>query len=450
MWALLLVAGVEVARGAVLTFAVGALALHIDGLSLLLAALAVGVCTLVLLQSGAEQGALESSEKHNAMLLATTGAMIGMGCARDLFNLWVWFEALMFASFLLATFYRDRPASLDAGIKYLTQSAIGSLLIVLGIALLLAHTGTLALDAVPTSYLPPGLLAAGALFVVGFGVKCALVPLHTWLPDVYAAAPSRITALLSGAVTLSGLIALMRALSPLASAASTWGLLLIIAGSVNTLVGSLLALRQRELKRLLAYSSISHIGTILLGLGISLYASLPNAGQAALFHLLTLGAMDTLAFLAVAALIHTGGRREDRRAPLTLSDVRGAAHSAPLPGYALALTLLSLGGLPPLAGFMSKWQVFAAGFASPDPLVRGAIAFAALNILLAMAYYLPTLLALFDTSAAPPQTQRHLPTLMIAPLWVLCALIVAVGVVPDAARVLTDAASAALFSGGIP
>src|SRR5690606_2815943 len=118
----------------------------------------------------------------------------------------------------------------------------------------------------------PVLLAAGGLFTIGFGVKVALVPLHTWLPDAHSQAPSGISAMLSGVVIEAGLVALLRALSLLGTVPTTWGELLMAFGLLNMVVGNLLALRQQQVKRLLAYSSLTHIGYMLVGLGIAIYA----------------------------------------------------------------------------------------------------------------------------------------------------------------------------------
>src|SRR5690606_23352581 len=146
------------------------------------------------------------------------------------------------------------------GVKYLVQSAVGSILVLLGIGLVLANTGSVELQQVREAVvaggaLAPWTLAAGALFLIGFGVKVALVPLHTWLPDAHSQAPSGISAMLSGVVIEAGLVALLRALGPLvavAGSAETWGILLAAFGAANMLIGNLMALRQKQVKRMLA------------------------------------------------------------------------------------------------------------------------------------------------------------------------------------------------------
>src|SRR5690606_31989068 len=135
----------------------------------------------------------------------------------------------------------------------------------------------------------PCFIVAGALFIIGFGVKAALVPLHTWLPDAYTQAPSGISAILSGVVTEAGLIAMLRALSALVAVSASWGLLLMIFGALNMLVGNLLALRQTQVRRILAFSSLPHIGYMLIGLGIGISTGVANGLDGSMFHLLNHG-----------------------------------------------------------------------------------------------------------------------------------------------------------------
>ncbi len=430
------------------TYTLGAVALRCDGLSLLLAALALALSTLVMIYSGPYMRGEPDQEKYYASLLALTGVMIGLGCANDLFNLWVWFEAMAVASLLLVAFYNEQADALEAGIKYLVQSAVGSALVLLGIALVLAETGTLDLAEIRAAAGDaPVLLAAGALFVIGFGVKVALVPLHTWLPDAHSQAPSGISAMLSGVVIEAGLVALLRALAALAGVTSAWGELLMAFGALNMVAGNLLALRQTQVKRLLAYSSLSHVGYMLVGLGIAVYAHTTTGAEGGLFHLLTHGLMKGLAFLAVGALMYALHLTSGDHRPLTIADLSGAAGRYPLTAVALSVAVLGLGGLPPLAGFMSKWQIFVAGFNTRDGWIAALVIFAALNSALSLAYYAPLVNAVYRRKPSEAVQQgRALPLAMSAPLLALSAAIVVIGVWPGTLRWLAEPAGKAVLA----
>jgi len=430
------------------SYKVGAVALRMDELGLLLAALSLGLGTFVVLYSGPYMSGDSGQEKYYATLVANIGVMIGLGAASDLFNLWVWFEAMAISSYLLVAFYHEQPASLEAGIKYMVQSAVGSVFILLGIALVLSQTGNLELSAIRgVADNTQVMLAAGALFVIGFGVKVAMVPMHTWLPDAHSQAPSGISAMLSGVVIEAGLVALLRALSALANVTTSWGELLMIFGALNMVVGNVMALRQTQVKRLLAYSSLAHIGYMLLGLGIALYAKEATGAQGRLFHMLNHGLMKGLAFLAAGALLYALHVAVGDHGPLTISDLNGAAHKYPLAALGLSLAVLGLGGLPPLAGFMSKWQIFVAGFATHNRYIGALVVFAALNSVLSLAYYAPLVNAMYrHKESAAVQAGKPLPMLMNAPLVVMGVGVVALGVWPALLRWLTSPAGDALLT----
>ncbi|HUJ73456.1 MAG TPA: proton-conducting transporter membrane subunit, partial [bacterium] len=255
----------ELVSGASLTFSVGIISLRFDGISLLLSLAVLALGVMVSVFSGPYIGHEDGQEKYHALLNAMIGGMLGLVCAGDLFNLWVWFETAAVASYMLVAYHSDRPASLEAGVKYLVQNSVGSMLVLIGIGLVFSQTGTLNLgdlrSLVARGSIPRlPLLGAGALFCVGFGVKIAIVPMHTWLPDAHSQAPSGISAMLSGVVIETGLVALLRALSVVADVFGGWGTLLLVFGAVNMLAGNLLALRQTQVKRLLAFSSLSHVG----------------------------------------------------------------------------------------------------------------------------------------------------------------------------------------------
>lgn len=442
----------EFQAAGVVSMALEGVALRLDGLSLLLTAVALLLTTLIVLYSGPNMAGVPGEEKYYAMLAAMAGVMMGLGCAGDLFNLWLWFEAMAVTSYLLVSFYRDEPPSIEAGVKYLAQSAVGSVLVLLGVALVLAQVGTLDLvgihafvqDGPPQ---PWPLLAAGALFVIGFGVKIALVPLHTWLPDAHAQAPSGISALLSGVVIEAGLLALLRALSVLAGLTAAWGELLIGFGVVNMLVGNLLALRQTQVKRLLAFSSIAHIGYMLLGLGIAVHLGEVAGAEGGFFHLLSHGLMKGLAFLSAGTLLYVLHTAVGDHDPLTTADLAGAAQRYPLIALTLSLALLGLGGLPPLVGFMSKWQILLAGAHTRNLVMVGLVAFAALNSVLSLAYYAPLVNTVYRRQPSlAVQRGAAVPPLMNVPLILLAAAIVVLGVWPGLITWLVQPAGAALLA----
>ncbi len=444
MWVPFALAVQQVAHGP-LTIAVGVISLRVDGLTLLLAAVALVLGTLAVLFAGPDLYGEDGEEKFYAAVLVLIGAIIGVGAAGDLFNLWLWFETMAVTSYVLVPFYRQRPAALEAAVKYLVQGAVGSLIVLVGIALVLFRTGTLDLAALRTAADHSGvLLAAGACFVVGFGVKAALVPLHTWLPDAHAEAPTAVSALLSGIVIQTGLAAMVRTLSALAPSVHTWGWVLAGTGALNMMAGNLLALRQVQVKRLLAFSSVSQMGYIALGAGIALVTGQALVFQGAFFHILTHALMKTLAFLAAGALLYV--LHAETHGPLVVDDLSGAWQRYPLPAFALSVAVLGLAGLPPLAGFMSKWQIFAAGIEAGNTVIALLVVFAALNTTLSFAYYGRLAIAVYRR---PPQFGggRSLPVAMAVPLGALSLAVIAIGMWPQLVSWLTAPAGRALGGG---
>lgn len=436
---------------------VEAIPLRFDGISIIIAVLSLGLGSLVALYSVAYMEGEAGAEKYTAMLVALVGVMVGLGCAADLFNLWVWFEAMAVSSYLLVAFYRGQPASLEAGVKYVFQSAVGSVLVLIGIALVLMQTGEISLVEISVQATKaPMLAAAGALFVAGFGVKAALAPLHTWLPDAHTQAPSGISAMLSGVVIEAGLIAMLRVLAPLTGVsgqgypASTWGAILLVAGAVNMLVGNLMALRQVQVKRLLAFSSVSQVGYILFGLGVAIYAGQSAGAQGGMFHILNHGVMKGLAFLAVGALMaaisHARSPVSDGHRPLLIADLAGAAQRYPLAALALSLAVLGLAGLPPLAGFMSKWQIFVAGFEPRSLFLSVIVIFAALNSVLSLAYYAPLVNSVYKKKMSPAvQSAGTISWTISLPLLLLGFLVILFGLWPGLVQWLTSTAGNTLL-----
>jgi proton-translocating NADH-quinone oxidoreductase chain N len=445
-----------VAAGTPATWSLGAISLQFDGLSLLLAAVVLTLTTLVVFYSGQIMAGALSVEKYYVLLLILCGVIIGLGCAADLFNLWLWFEAMAIASYPLVAFDGRDRLSLEAGVKYLVQSATGSALILIGIALVLLSAGTLDIAeisaALSTGPLSTLWMAAGILFVIGFGIKVALVPLHTWLPDAHAQAPSGISAMLSAVVIEAGLIAMLRALSALSGATSTWGTALIIFGAANMLIGNLMALRQKQVKRLFAFSSVSHVGYMVTGLGLALALGTTASAQAGFFHLLSHGLMKGLAFLAAGVFLfvfqqQAVGHAQQAHHSLVVEDLNGAARRYPVLALAFSLAVLGLAGLPPLVGFMSKWQILISGAQTQNLLVLLVMAFLALNSVLSLGYYAPLLNRLYRNEPSKAVVAgRSVSLTMAAPLVLLALAVVVLGLYPDLVSGLTSSAASDLMS----
>ena len=374
--ALLTLAGMGVplyvAAESVLTFgpttvSMGRIVLHFDGVSLLMAATVWGLTLAVTVYSMAYVSRETSEEKYFALLVAMAGTMIGLATAGDLFNLWVWFEGMAITSYMLVAFYNHQKGALEAGVKYLVQSAAGSMLVLLGIALVFAQTGTVTIaDARAAIQGPtPQLLAAGALFLIGFGVKAAMVPMHTWLPDAHSQAPSGISAMLSGVVIEAGLVALLRSCL-LAFVSPSWGTFLLGFGALNMLVGNALAGRPRQAAAGLLQPGPHRLHAARDRRGHGVPASGPRCRRLLPPDHPHVDEGARLPRRRRPALLAVPLTRQPPVARARRPERRGHA----LPGDLLRLTiaLLALGGLPPLAGFMSKWQIFVA---RRDPQLRG-------------------------------------------------------------------------------
>jgi proton-translocating NADH-quinone oxidoreductase chain N len=444
---LFLAARVWVGGGTVSTI-IGKVEVGLDGMGMIVSAIAAGLGFCVVLFSLPYMKNENGEEKYYALLLMLIGSIIGLGCSMDLFNMWVWFELMAISSYFLVAFYNEQPASLEAGFKYLTQSAVGSALVLFGIAILFASTGAISFWGIWSAAAGgSSLIYVGAgLIIIGFGIKAALVPLHTWLPDAHSQAPSGISAMLSGIVIEAGLLAILRSLSVLGQTKFPSGTVLLVFGCVNILVGNLLALRQKEVKRMLAYSSIAQVGYMLVSFGVAILSSSYVAAAGGFFHMFTHAMMKGLAFLAAGTFLYVLHIGRGDHLPLVLDDLNGAAKKYPLVAFLLSLALLGLGGLPPLAGFMSKWQIFAATATAGGKLMIGIVVFVALNSVLSLGYYVPVINRLYrvnvsDTVLAGQRVQW----VMVLPMIILALGIVVIGIWPVFANFITYNAAASLM-----
>ena len=421
--------------------AAGEATLRADGLGIFLGLVGTGLGLVVAVYSLVYMRHESDRPTYGTLLLLLVAGVAGIGLAGDLFNLYVMFELMAIPSFALVAFHRDRAEAVEAGMKYIVMSGAGSLLALLGIGLVYLGAGTLDLATLPQAGMPRDLavLAAG-LLVAGFGVKAAIVPMHTWLPDAHAAAPSGISAMLSGIVIQTALVAMVRALSIFgtgATAVASYGLLLAFFAVLTMTVGNLVAMHQRDLKRLLAYSSVAQMGYILLGLGVGLEFGLTAALLGGLFHVLSHALLKGGAFLSAGVLERAYGTRD-------LAALRGSGRAVPAAGFTFALFALGLAGVPPTAGFLSKLFIVT-GTAQAGAIGVFLVVALIANSVLSLAYYVPAVTGLLAGGGSPPPTRPS--GVLLLPLLVLAGLVILFGVWPGLALPVLESAARALLGG---
>ena len=307
-------------------------------------------------------GSFTYMRKHNSpavyyslILLATIG-MVLVAYSTDLVMLFVAWELMSLPTYILVGFIKKNPSSNEAALKYFLFGALSSAIIVYGISISYGLTGSTNIGEVIQGYstldpslLPLALLSVG-MFIAGFGFKMGLVPFHQWLPDTYEGAPPPIAALLAAGTKKVGFAAAIRVIVlGMVVLNLDWTLALGILAVMTMTIGNIAAIMQKNLTRMLAYSSIAHAGYILIGLAVAPYSSLGLQGS--LYHILNHAVMKGMAFIAIAGIVTT-------LAVTNLDKLQGLGRRMPITALALVISLFALAGVPPLAGFWSKLMLF--------------------------------------------------------------------------------------------
>ncbi len=312
----------------------------------------------------AERMSHHRGEYFTLILISTVGMMF-LASARELITLYIGLELTTIPLYVLAAYTKSSRASTEAGIKYLIIGAASSAVLLYGLSLIYGLTGatnlsqiTINLSIYWLSYgeLGPAFSLALMMILAGLAFKLALVPFHMWAPDVYEGAPTPITAFLSVGSKAAGLAALVRifvgsfiAFATPVMAPRDWGSTMALLAAATMILGNIVAIRQTNLKRMLAYSSIAQAGYVLVGVVAS-----SNLGVAAVsFYVFTYLFANMGAFAVVSVIA-------DRTGSEQITDLAGFSKSSPVLAALMALFMLSLAGIPPLAGFLAKYYVFAA------------------------------------------------------------------------------------------
>ncbi|MGA1160154.1 MAG: NADH-quinone oxidoreductase subunit NuoN, partial [Burkholderiaceae bacterium] len=335
---------------------------------------------------------LRGSEMFSLSLLALLGMFVMM-TGNHLLLLYLGLELLTLSSYALVALRRDDLNASEAAMKYFVLGAMASGFMLYGMSMMYGATGTLELPAL-AAQLTLGqadtrVLALGVVFVVaGLAFKLGAVPFHMWVPDVYEGAPTAVTLMLAAAPKLAAFALAMRLLvAGFLPLAMDWQPMLALLAVMSLLVGNLAAIAQRSLKRMLAFSTISHVGFLLLGLvaGVSAQGGAEQAVQAysaSMFYALTY-VLTTLATFGVMLLLSREGFESDQ-----LQDFAGLNQRSPWLAAAMAACMFSLAGVPPLVGFYAKFAVLQVVLASHAPWALALVLFALLMSLVGAFYYL--------------------------------------------------------------
>jgi NADH-quinone oxidoreductase subunit N len=383
-----------------------------------------------------------------SLILLSSIGMVLIAYSTDLVMLFVAWELMSIPTYILAGFNKKNPISNEAAIKYFLFGAMSSAIIIYGISIAYGITGSTNIGDVIQGFatldaemLPLGLLAIG-MFIAGFGFKMGLVPFHMWLPDTYEGAPPPITALLAAGTKKAGFAAALRIIIIGTVALNLdWTLALGIIAVMTMTIGNIAAILQKNLTRMLAYSSIGHAGYILIGISIAPFSGMGL--QASLFHILNHAVMKGAAFIAVAGIVTT-------LAVTHLDKLKGLGRKMPITALGLVISLLALAGVPPLNGFWSKLMLFGASIDAGSVLWWApwlAVA-GVLNSALSLAYYGWIIRKMYFEGETEKRVKE--PMSIIAVMIFSIIFIVTIGVYPEPIIKFAEMASPVLTGSIMP
>ena len=414
-----------------------------DGLSLFFKRFFIIAAILVLFIAAefSDRFAEGSIAEYYSLIVFALAGMLFAASANDFAMLFVSIELITITFYVLVSFQRGKPQSLEAGVKYLILGALSSSFMIFGIALIWGTTGELnftKLAAVAPQFADSQIFLLGVLLVlVGLGFKIAAFPFQIWAPDVYQGAPTPTTAFLAIGSKAAGFVLLLRFLFsavPSVTHTHAFTTLLIVVSGITILYGNLCALPQRNLKRLLGYSSISHAGYLLLGV-----AALNANGQSAILYYLAGYLFTVLAAFLVIALVLRHLDTDD------ISGLAGLSQRSPLLAATITISMVSLAGIPPLAGFFGKFlllkSVVEAAQATPANHGYYCLLFTALaGVVISLYYYFNVVKAVYWSKEAKDLSPITLSAPAMVTAWICIAGIFWLGLFPNTVLNLAAAA----------
>lgn len=421
--------------------------INFDRLATFVFALAILEFLVVIFSKEYVKKALEEQKvvSYYTLFLLNFAGMVGFIITGDLFNLFVFLEILSLSAYALVAIGGERTAEM-ASFKYLLVGAISSLCILMAIAFLYSITGTLNMHDMGVRLADTEALrvasVAFALFVIGFSVKAALFPLHIWLPDAHAIAPSPISAVLSGLIVKSGIFGIIRVLSIYTRGSSPLKLgitldILSWLAVISIVMGAFFAIFQDDIKMMFAYSTISNIGYIVLGISLMEYYGFVGGAV----HVFNHAIIKVALFLSGGAVIHQTGLRR-------LTELAGIGRRMPVTMAAMAIAAISIVGIPPTNGFICKWYIALGAVSAGKPYFAAALLIGALLIFI---YYVRIInTAFFMKPTEKIAGIREAPLSMLIPVAALAVGCLVMGVFAYLPLIFIRPAAQELFGLSLP
>lgn len=413
----------------------------VDGFSTFLKVVILGVALLTTLMSGGYFDAKGGGSsfrygEYYALLLLTTAGIMFLASATDLVMLFLGVETMSIGLYILAGLRHDRPRSSEASLKYLLLGAFASGFLLYGMALTYGSTGgktnfgEIATAIAGMGDKPVALLAGVGLMMIGLLFKVAAVPFHFWSPDVYQGSPTPVTAFMSAAPKAAAVAAAIRLMGwALPDLSMVWGPVLWIIAVLTMSVGNIIAISQRDIKRMLAYSSISHAGYLLLAiLAAGNIDVRESAASGMLFYLAAYYLMNLGAF-TIAILVS-----RSREGDYQLDDYMGLGSQKPILALAMTVFMVSLAGIPPTAGFFGKLFVFSAAVKAGYIWL---VVIAVINSVISAYYYLRLVVYMFMKPQTTPAGVMRAPASTVVIAFCVAAIL-ALGLMPGGIRKLAN------------